>query len=404
MLSPDHLAYLGHALRRLRAASACTQADVCARTGLLAPQLSRWENGRETPTLESLVKVLTALGAGFADLERVLLEEEERGRGAAVASELRRIRDVHWRRIKSSADLLGAVREVLRLAEEGFERRLQYPRGRAEPRHDPDPPQAEAEADALDPELERLLADLPEALERLLAHPARCRPAVVEQLVETGWRLVAERDARAEYVADAARVLAAELPESFERDVRFEQRARSLELWGTLRRLAGSPARAEAALLCALELLAQVENPEPRACAAILGRCALVAVDAGRAEDAALYAEDAVTLTAAADPGWPLPAFLHLWEAAMADPKTSASGVRLAEALFEAVRRAYGGFDDKPWSLSLEIADRGRAGCEIRLIRTGPPPGGPSRVQTDPLVCPCGTPPAGAKGDPGSSG
>ena len=124
MLSLRHLEHLGDALRQLRMAGRFTQAEICARTGLRTPQLSRWENGHEVPTLESLVKFLNAVGASLADLERALLGEEDEERNAAVAKELRRIRAGHQQRIASSSDLRLAVKEILRPSPEGLERQI----------------------------------------------------------------------------------------------------------------------------------------------------------------------------------------------------------------------------------------------------------------------------------------
>lgn len=76
MISIEHLENLGEALRELRWEARMKQVEVCRATGLTAPQVSRYENGRETPTVESLVKYLVAVGADFADLQRVLAGEE----------------------------------------------------------------------------------------------------------------------------------------------------------------------------------------------------------------------------------------------------------------------------------------------------------------------------------------
>ncbi len=75
MISIEHLAGLGEALKELRWRMRMKQVDVCRATGMTAPQVSRYENGRETPTVESLIKYLNAVGADFADLQRVLTAE-----------------------------------------------------------------------------------------------------------------------------------------------------------------------------------------------------------------------------------------------------------------------------------------------------------------------------------------
>ena len=127
MLSLRHLDRLGDALHRLRLAARFSQAEVCARSGLRAPQLSRWENGHDVPTLESLVRFLGTVGASLADLERALLGEEDAELGVAVARELRRIRAGHRRKIAESPDLRRAVRQILRPNPEGLERRIRFP-------------------------------------------------------------------------------------------------------------------------------------------------------------------------------------------------------------------------------------------------------------------------------------
>ncbi len=76
MITVDHLSNLGPALRQLRLHVRMTQGEVCAPAGLMSPQLSRWENGRETPTIESVVKVLAAMRLDLADLQRALVGEE----------------------------------------------------------------------------------------------------------------------------------------------------------------------------------------------------------------------------------------------------------------------------------------------------------------------------------------
>ncbi len=357
MLSIRHLERLGGALRQLRDAACFTQAEVCARADLRRPQLSRWENGHEVPTLESLIKYLGAIGAGLADLERELIGEEDRDRIAAVSKEVRQIREDHQLRILSSSDLRSAVEEIMN-------------------------------AEAVDPELERLVEGLPKTVKQLLADPAR-RPAVIEELIEMAWAMRSEDDRQAYNVADATRLVAAELPASSGREQRFALRARSLELWGTMKRVVGEATVAEAALLCAFELLVQTEGAEPPDLAVILGRLAVVAGEHERRQDLARYAADAARVVKAADREWPLPAFLHLWQTVMSEPMKPAAGARVAEALFQAVRQAYGGFDELPWEMSLEITDRGEAGTEIRLERKGPAPGLPNRTSDEPSIVHC---------------
>lgn len=77
MIRIEDLQRLGGALKELRWQARLKQVEVCRQTGMTAPQVSRYENGRETPTLESLVKYLHAVGADLGDLQRVLGESRE---------------------------------------------------------------------------------------------------------------------------------------------------------------------------------------------------------------------------------------------------------------------------------------------------------------------------------------
>ena len=122
LITLDHLSHLGDALRILRAKARMTQAEICARTGLKTPQLSRWENGREVPTLESVVKFLNAVGADLTDLQNALTGREDKERGAKVNRELAKIRAQGERRLAESLRLRGTVRELLRPNADGLER------------------------------------------------------------------------------------------------------------------------------------------------------------------------------------------------------------------------------------------------------------------------------------------
>ena len=71
-LRVEHLAGFGEVLKELRWRARMKQVDVCRATGMTAPQVSRYENGHEMPTVESLVKYLAAVGADLCDLQAVL--------------------------------------------------------------------------------------------------------------------------------------------------------------------------------------------------------------------------------------------------------------------------------------------------------------------------------------------
>ncbi len=72
MITVEHLSGLGQALKDLRWDARKTQAQISAKTGMNAPQLSRYENGHEVPSLESLVKYLSAIDRDVHDLQNVL--------------------------------------------------------------------------------------------------------------------------------------------------------------------------------------------------------------------------------------------------------------------------------------------------------------------------------------------
>ena len=74
MIRVEHLSNFGEALKELRWRARMKQVEVCRATGMTAPQVSRYENAHEMPTVESLVKYLSAVGAGLGQLEQVLID------------------------------------------------------------------------------------------------------------------------------------------------------------------------------------------------------------------------------------------------------------------------------------------------------------------------------------------
>jgi len=121
-------------MKDLRWGARLTQTEVRDRTGMSAPQLSRYENGHETPSLESLVKYLNAVGADLCDLQRVLVEgvktdartvevrrEDAGPRGpAGLSPEVER-------RVEAGSELLRVITEMVQPNSEflqGIERRL----------------------------------------------------------------------------------------------------------------------------------------------------------------------------------------------------------------------------------------------------------------------------------------
>ncbi len=64
---PPELAGLGPTLALLRDRKGLTQAEASRRGGLGKSQLSKYEAGKEVPTLASLVRLLRVLGVGLAE-------------------------------------------------------------------------------------------------------------------------------------------------------------------------------------------------------------------------------------------------------------------------------------------------------------------------------------------------
>ncbi len=73
MINLEHLSDMGAALKELRWHARMKQVEVCRATGMTAPQVSRYENGHEMPTVESLVRYLVAVEADLCDLQAVLV-------------------------------------------------------------------------------------------------------------------------------------------------------------------------------------------------------------------------------------------------------------------------------------------------------------------------------------------
>jgi transcriptional regulator with XRE-family HTH domain len=63
---------VGGALRRLRLARCLGQKQVAGRAGVTVSMLSRYEHGRQHPSLPNLVKVLRALDCSAEDFGRHL--------------------------------------------------------------------------------------------------------------------------------------------------------------------------------------------------------------------------------------------------------------------------------------------------------------------------------------------
>lgn len=82
---------LGRALRWLREKAGQRQYETAIAAGITKAMLSAYETGKQRPSLDSLEKVLEALGADLATLERALdhvNERPPRGLGAGGARAL----------------------------------------------------------------------------------------------------------------------------------------------------------------------------------------------------------------------------------------------------------------------------------------------------------------------------
>lgn len=75
---------LGKALIRLRERKGVSQASVARAAGIGKSQLSKYEHGKELPKLESLERVLGALGASYFELSWIL-DVVDRGEPARPA-------------------------------------------------------------------------------------------------------------------------------------------------------------------------------------------------------------------------------------------------------------------------------------------------------------------------------
>ena len=95
-LSPN----MGRALALVREFRGLSQAGLARRAGAGKSQLSRYESGRELPKLDSLSRLLTALGIGFLELFYIvrLLDhlESELGSEAGISSEFLILQDAQF--------------------------------------------------------------------------------------------------------------------------------------------------------------------------------------------------------------------------------------------------------------------------------------------------------------------
>ena len=144
MIHVDHLSGFGEALKELRWRARMKQVEVCRATGMTAPQVSRYENDHEMPTVESLVKYLSAVGSDLCELQQVLVGTAEPAEAAAAGVPaagvpaagtpevvdpvlkhrvgLDKIRQERDRRLEESPGMRQVVSALVELNVEGMER------------------------------------------------------------------------------------------------------------------------------------------------------------------------------------------------------------------------------------------------------------------------------------------
>jgi len=117
------LDHLGEALRALRQAAKLTQVAVRKASGLSAAQISKWENGHQTPSLPHLARFLNAVGADLRALQDALDDAGAASRPPAGTeiSVLEAFRDYEYRRLELMPELREIVRELMQPASEELE-------------------------------------------------------------------------------------------------------------------------------------------------------------------------------------------------------------------------------------------------------------------------------------------
>ncbi len=81
-------------------------------TGMTAPQVSRYENGHEMPTVESLVKYLNAVGADFRDLQRALETSAEAGGDQPAGEPRPRVEEDRLEQSPALRQVVGGLMEL----------------------------------------------------------------------------------------------------------------------------------------------------------------------------------------------------------------------------------------------------------------------------------------------------
>ena len=276
----------------------------------------------------------------------------------------------------------------------------------------------------------RLLAGLPATLDALLAHPERHRPAVVERLLELTDDLRRRDPPGALALAESAMRLAAGIPAFFPRDERFRLRARSFDVWGSLKRRLGDGVAAEGGFMAALELLTQTAGGGIDGgvdIAGVLGRHALIAGDRGDEQSVARYVNAGLGIAQSLDGDQPLATIQPMMEAIMGEEDAimptmytvlslvantatvpgggegeGGDGVAVGEVTFESdlietvddggvkrvaleviLRREAPPGGGLPWKMSALIRLYSQEECEIALVREVPSASGEEWVVED---------------------
>ncbi len=122
---------LGKALRWLREKAGLRQYETATAAGITKAMLSAYETGKQRPSLESLEKVLDALGADLVALDRALDLVNERppralGAGGARALPAPPVGRIDVRAVLAVDDLPAEEEAALQQMLDGFHRLLRY--------------------------------------------------------------------------------------------------------------------------------------------------------------------------------------------------------------------------------------------------------------------------------------
>jgi len=121
--SPAPFSYVGRAIRLLRTRAQLTQGQLAEIATVTKSQVSKYESGRQRPTLDTLDRLMTALGVDVFGLALVLREVEQalalrqaEGDGLDEAAWHQMVRN------KARTDVVRGFARYLELLEEAAER------------------------------------------------------------------------------------------------------------------------------------------------------------------------------------------------------------------------------------------------------------------------------------------